>query len=60
VAAFRFSNGLTDKYEFNSHCIELVFLIYFLLQFFREYTPVGEGERSQPVRQWWKIILNYF
>ena len=67
MAGFRFSKEIVeadhgDKWEpyfINSLVIEIVFLIYFLMQFFKEFKPVGTGDGGKTVRIWSKIIINY-
>lgn len=48
IAAFRFSDIIEEKgtekhvpYFFYTLIIEVVFLFYFSIQFFKEFTPVG-------------------
>lgn len=41
-----------EPYIFTTIVLEMIFFVDMLLQFFREYTPVGQGELSKPVK-WW-------
>ena len=58
VAAFRFSKEIVDAvhvdewepYFMISLVFEIIFVVYFVLHFFKEFTPVGQGDRSRPVR----------
>ena len=67
MAGFRFSTEIVEAdhgdewepYFKNSLVIEIVFLIYFMMQFFKEFKPVGTGDGGKTVRNWSKIIINY-
>ena len=43
----------------NTLFIEIVFLFYFIIQFFKEFKPVGTGDEGKSVRKWSSIIINY-
>ena len=48
-----------EPYLFVTMLMEIIFFTDMLLQLFREYTPVGQGELSKPVKRWSQIILHY-
>lgn len=45
--------------EVVSDSLEAFFLIYIILQFFKEYSNVDGGDHEKPVRVWTSIIIHY-
>jgi hypothetical protein len=62
---FASSRNVIDDDEFsNAHFIltfvfEGLFFIHLVLNFFKEYTPEGGGDRQKPIREFNRIIRNY-
>jgi hypothetical protein len=57
IAANRYTMTMSLQDHLNVvYYIESIFLLHIVIQFFKEFTPEGGGDRSKPVREWTLII----